>query len=34
MLEIGAVVWGVSDVLRAVDFWSAALNYNLNISKL
>lgn len=29
MLEIGAVVWGVSDVLRAVDFWSAALNYKL-----
>lgn len=27
MLEIGAIVWGVKDVPRAVEFWSAALNY-------
>lgn len=29
MLEIGAIVWGVQDVFRAVEFWSAALNYRL-----
>lgn len=29
MLEIGAVVWGVRDVPRAVEFWSQALNYKL-----
>lgn len=29
MLEIGAIVWGVQDVLRAVEFWSQALNYKL-----
>lgn len=29
MLEIGAVVWGVQDVNRAVAFWSRALNYKL-----
>lgn len=29
MIEIGAIVWGVQDVFRAVEFWSAALNYQL-----
>lgn len=29
MLEIGAVVWGVRDVFRAVEFWSQVLNYKL-----
>lgn len=29
MLEIGAVVWGVQDVSRAVEFWSQTLNYML-----
>ena len=29
MIEIGSVVWGVTDVARAVAFWSAALNYEL-----
>ena len=29
MLDIGAVVWGVQDVPRSVDFWSKALNYRL-----
>ena len=29
MLEIGAVVWGVEDVERAVAFWSAALDYDV-----
>ncbi len=29
MLEVGAIVWGVQDVPRAVRFWSAALNYKL-----
>lgn len=29
MLEIGAIVWGVRDVARAVEFWSAALDYEL-----
>lgn len=29
MLEIGAIVWGVQDVPRAVEFWSAALDYIL-----
>lgn len=29
MLEIGAIVWGVQDVARAVAFWSAALDYTL-----
>jgi catechol 2,3-dioxygenase-like lactoylglutathione lyase family enzyme len=27
MIRIGSIVWGVRDVLRAVEFWSAALNY-------
>ncbi len=29
MIEIGSVVWGVSDVPRAVAFWSDALDYKL-----
>lgn len=29
MLEIGAIVWGVRDVSRAVEFWSQALHYKL-----
>ena len=29
MVRIGAIVWGVADVARAVAFWSAALNYRL-----
>ena len=29
MLQIGAVVWGVKDVERAVAFWSAALDYEV-----
>lgn len=29
MLEIGAIVWGVHDISRAVKFWSAALDYQL-----
>lgn len=29
MLEIGAIVWGVRDLDRAITFWSAALNYKL-----
>ena len=29
MLDIGAVVWGVQDVPRSVDFWCNALNYRL-----
>lgn len=29
MLNIGAIVWGVQDVKRAVAFWSSALNYKL-----
>jgi predicted enzyme related to lactoylglutathione lyase len=29
MLEIGAIVWGVRDLKRAIDFWSQALNYTL-----
>lgn len=27
MLRIGSIVWGVRDVERAVEFWSAALDY-------
>jgi len=27
MLEIGSIVWGVTDIHRAVAFWSAALDY-------
>jgi catechol 2,3-dioxygenase-like lactoylglutathione lyase family enzyme len=27
MLKIGSIVWGVSDVPRAVEFWCAALDY-------
>jgi len=30
MLEIGAIVWGVRDLNRAINFWSEALNYKLN----
>lgn len=29
MVEIGAIVWGVEDVPRAIMFWSQALNYKL-----
>ena len=29
MLKIGAIVWGVRDIPRAVAFWSAALDYVL-----
>ena len=29
MLEIGAIVWGVRDLHRAIKFWSEALNYEL-----
>ena len=29
MIEIGAIVWGVQDIARAVRFWSAALHYKL-----
>lgn len=29
MLVIGAIVWGVRDLHRAIAFWSAALNYKL-----
>jgi catechol 2,3-dioxygenase-like lactoylglutathione lyase family enzyme len=28
MLEIGSVVWGVRDLQRAVQFWTAALDYH------
>ncbi|HWS29655.1 MAG TPA: VOC family protein [Clostridia bacterium] len=28
-VEIGAIVWGVKDVARAVEFWSRALDYHL-----
>ncbi|WP_129791798.1 VOC family protein [Sphingosinicella sp. CPCC 101087] len=27
MLRIGSIVWGVGDVSRAIQFWSAALDY-------
>jgi catechol 2,3-dioxygenase-like lactoylglutathione lyase family enzyme len=27
MLKIGSIVWGVSNVPSAIDFWCAALNY-------
>ena len=29
MLEIGAIVWGVRDLHRAIKFWSEALHYKL-----
>ncbi|MDD3409855.1 MAG: VOC family protein [Eubacteriales bacterium] len=29
MLEIGAIVWGVKNVAREVEFWSQALDYRL-----
>ncbi len=29
MLRIGSIVWGVRDIRRAVEFWSAALHYRL-----
>ena len=29
MLEIGSIVWGVTDIERAVSFWSEALNYEV-----
>jgi len=28
-ITIGAIVWGVKDLKRAIDFWSAALDYQL-----
>lgn len=30
MLEIGAIVWGVRDLHRAIQFWTEALNYTLS----
>ena len=27
MLSIGAIVWGVTDIRRAVEFWCKALDY-------
>jgi catechol 2,3-dioxygenase-like lactoylglutathione lyase family enzyme len=29
MLTIGAVVWGVTDLERAIRFWTAALDYEV-----
>ena len=29
MLRIGSIVWGVRDLPRAIQFWSAALDYRL-----
>jgi catechol 2,3-dioxygenase-like lactoylglutathione lyase family enzyme len=29
MLKIGAIVWGVRDLHRSIQFWSKALNYKL-----
>ncbi|MBQ8995956.1 MAG: VOC family protein [Oscillospiraceae bacterium] len=29
MIEIGSIVWGVTDIERAVKFWCAALDYEL-----
>ena len=29
MVKIGAIVWGVRDLHRAIAFWSEALNYKL-----
>ncbi len=31
MLHIGAIVWGVTDLDRAIRFWSAALDYELKM---
>jgi catechol 2,3-dioxygenase-like lactoylglutathione lyase family enzyme len=33
MLNIGAVVLGVDDVRRAVEFWSRALNYEPQVTR-
>lgn len=30
MLEIGAIVWGVRDLHRSIEFWSQTLNYKLH----
>ena len=30
MATIGSVVWGVRDIPRAIDFWAAALDYELS----
>jgi predicted enzyme related to lactoylglutathione lyase len=30
MLKIGAIVWGVRDLHRAIKFWSEALDYKLS----
>lgn len=27
MLKVGSIAWGVRDLPRAIQFWSAALNY-------
>src|SRR3954466_1625572 len=29
MLTIGAIVWGVQNLPQSIQFWSAALNYQL-----
>ena len=29
MLQIGAIVWGVRDIQRGIEFWSEALHYKL-----
>ncbi|HZW99907.1 MAG TPA: VOC family protein [Trueperaceae bacterium] len=31
MLRIGSIVWGVRDVARAVEFWTAALDYRARV---
>ena len=31
MLNIGAVVWGVTDLERAIRFWTAALDYEVRL---
>jgi catechol 2,3-dioxygenase-like lactoylglutathione lyase family enzyme len=30
MLQIGAIVWGVLDLQRGIEFWTQALNYKLS----
>lgn len=29
MVTLGSIVWGVRDIPRAIDFWAAALDYEL-----
>lgn len=34
MLKIGSIVWGVKDIQKEADFWTAALNYEVTYQSI